>query len=100
MASSSDIKSLDNVPLGVATIIGTVLALSLGNALIKALGGGSAMGIWQLFALRSSLAFPVLLIGALLIIGRAKLTPRSISWVALRSALLAVMWIAYYVSPV
>ncbi len=98
MANSSDIKAVDNVRLGVATIVGTVLALSLGDALIKALGGGGGMGIWQLFFVRSLLAFPVLLVGALLIFGAERLTPRSIPWIAVRSILLALMWIAYYLS--
>ena len=56
------------------------------------------MGIWQLFAVRSLLAFPILLVGALLIFGAHKLTPKSIPWIALRSILLALMWIAYYLS--
>lgn len=70
MTSSSSIKSSDNVPLGVATIVGTVLALSLGDALIKSLGGNDGMGIWQLFAVRSLLAFPVLLLPPLSFLGR------------------------------
>lgn len=98
MASSSDTNAPDNVRLGVATIVGTVLALSLGDALIKALGGGGGMGIWQLFAIRSLLAFPVLLVGALLVFDADRLMPRSIGWIAVRSTLLALMWIAYYLS--
>jgi drug/metabolite transporter (DMT)-like permease len=91
-------KQTDNVPLGVATIIGTVLALSLGDALIKALGSGGGMGLWQLFVVRSLLAFPVLLIGALALFGKDRLAPGSIKWIAIRSGLLAAMWIAYYLS--
>lgn len=98
MAGGSDIDAPDNIRLGVATIVGTVFALSLGDALIKALGGGGQMGIWQMFVVRSLLAFPVLLVGALLICGADKLAPKSVPWVAVRSALLALMWIAYYVS--
>lgn len=88
----------DNVPLGVATIVGTVLALSLGDALIKALGGGGTMGLWQLFAVRSALVLPVLLAGALILFPRARIAPRSVGWIAIRSALLTAMWIAYYVA--
>lgn len=98
MSSNPDIQQPDNVPLGVATIIGTVLALSLGDALIKSLGGGGGMGLWQLFAVRSLLAFPVLLVGALAIFNKGRLAPRSIGWIAIRSVLLTAMWIAYYLA--
>lgn len=96
MASSSDIHRPDNVPLGVAAIVGTVLALSLGDALIKSLGGGGGMGLWQLFAVRSALAFPVLFIGALVFLNRTLLPPKSVGWIAMRSLLLTAMWVAYY----
>lgn len=95
MDSNSDIHRPDNVPLGVATIVGTVLALSLGDALIKSLGGGGGMGVWQLFAVRSALAFPVLLIGALVFLNRTRLVPKSLGWITIRSLLLTAMWIAY-----
>lgn len=98
MTSSTDLHRPDNVPLGVGTILGTVLALSLGDALIKFLGGSGGMGLWQLFAVRSLLAFPVLLIGALLFLNRSRLAPRSVSWIAVRSLLLTAMWIAYYLA--
>lgn len=90
--------SRDNVPLAVGTIVGTVLALSLGDALIKALGGGGTLGLWQLFAVRSALTLPVLLVGALVLFGGAHLRPRAIRWMLLRSLLLTAMWIAYYAS--
>ncbi|WP_370393084.1 EamA family transporter [Cognatishimia sp.] len=98
MAGESDPRLPENIPLGVGTIVATVLALSLGDALIKSLGGGSDMGLWQLFLLRSLLAFPVLMIGAAMIFGWQRLRPHTYGWIMLRSALLALMWIAYYLS--
>lgn len=98
MASNSHTHRPDNVPLGVATIIGTVLALSLGDALIKSLGGAGGMGLWQLFAVRSLLAFPVLLGGAFVFLNRTRLAPQSFGWIILRSLLLTAMWIAYYLA--
>lgn len=98
MDSNSNIHRPDNVPLGVATIVGTVLALSLGDALIKSLGGGGEMGLWQLFAVRSLLAFPVLLGGSLVFLNKNRLVPQSVLWIAIRSFLLTVMWIAYYLA--
>ncbi len=98
MPSDSHTHRPDNVPLGVATIVGTVLALSLGDALIKSLGGGGGMGLWQLFAVRSLLAFPVLLGGALVFLNRTRLAPQSVHWIIVRSLLLTAMWIAYYLA--
>jgi len=96
MARVSAAERPDNVLLGVGTIVGTVFALSLGDALIKSLGGRGTVGLWQLFAVRSLLAIPVLLAGALVLVPRERLVPRSIPWIGVRAGLLAVMWIAYY----
>lgn len=98
MTRNSQQKPSDNLSLGVATIVGTVFALSLGDALIKSLGGGGEMGVWQLFAMRSLLAFPILLGAAFAIFGGQRLAPRSVGWISIRSALLAFMWVAYYLS--
>ncbi len=96
MSNTPATPRADNVPLGVATIVGTVLALSLGDALIKSLGGAGGMGLWQLFAVRSALAFPILLIGALVFLKTSDLAPKAMRWIVLRSLLLTAMWIAYY----
>lgn len=96
--STPNMKPTDNVPLGVATIVATVFALSLGDALIKSLGGNDGMGLWQLFTLRSMLAFPVLLFAAFVFVRSRRLFPRSIAWISVRSAMLVLMWIAYYLS--
>jgi len=49
----------DRVPLAVGTIIFTVFALSLGDALIKQ--SSSQFVIWQIFVIRSAIAIPFLL---------------------------------------
>ena len=76
----------------------TVFALSLGDALIKSLGGGQTIGLWQLFAVRSLLALPVLFLGALPLCGANRLAPHRLGWIAARAVLLTVMWVAYYLS--
>lgn len=89
-------SATDNRPLAIATILFTVFAMSAGDALIKGMGTDSTVGMWQLFAVRSVIVMPVLL-GAGLVFGlRASLVPRSALWVGLRSALLVMVWIAYY----
>ncbi|GGH50415.1 EamA family transporter [Frigidibacter albus] len=84
----------DNLPLAVGVILVTVLALSLGDALIKLTS--SSFVIWQIFVIRSAIVLPVLL-AVLLAQGGLRL-PASAGWVALRSAMLVAMWICYYLA--
>lgn len=84
----------DNVPLAVGTIIVTVLALSLGDALIKMTSGSFV--IWQIFVIRSLIAIPVLL-GVLAVRGRIA-RPDATGWMALRSLMLVGMWVCYYLA--
>lgn len=89
----------DSVARAVATIVFTVLALSLGDALIKLFSADFVL--WQVFVLRSLIALPVL---AAVIAFRARagaatlqrFLPRHPGWVALRSLMLTFMWVAYY----
>lgn len=84
----------DNVRLGVAAILATVLAMSLGDAAIKLLS--TDFVLWQIFVLRSIIAIP-LVIALIKIRSRtASLLPQQPGWVALRSLMLASLWIAYY----
>jgi drug/metabolite transporter (DMT)-like permease len=86
----------DNIPLAVGVIMVTVLALSLGDALIKLTSGNFV--IWQIFVLRSLLAIPFLV--AFIAIKRpsALRMPDAIGWTAIRSLLLVSMWVSYYCS--
>lgn len=84
----------DNIPLAVGVIILTVLALSLGDALIKLTSGSFV--IWQIFVIRSLIVIPVLLV---VLASKARLRlPDAIRWVALRSLMLIGMWVCYYLS--
>lgn len=86
----------DNIPLAVGTIIFTVLALSLGDALIKLTSGNFV--IWQIFVTRSAIAVPCLVV-YMLIGARASLRfPASLVWTIVRSLLLVSMWVSYYIS--
>jgi drug/metabolite transporter (DMT)-like permease len=84
----------DNVKLGIAVIIGTDLALSLGDAAIKLLS--ASFVLWQIFILRSLIAIPVL-VAIIRLRGKGELRlPRQPGWTALRSLLLTLMWVAFY----
>ncbi|HEY7689619.1 MAG TPA: DMT family transporter [Dongiaceae bacterium] len=84
----------DNLRLGVAVILVTDLALSLGDAAIKAFS--TDFVLWQIFVLRSVIALPVLFFIIRLYAEGTPLMPRRAGWVALRSLMLTGMWIAYW----
>jgi drug/metabolite transporter (DMT)-like permease len=86
----------DNLPLAVTAIVLTVLALSLGDALIKFTSGDFV--IWQIFVLRSLLALPVLLIFLKIKAPEALSIPPALGWTCLRSFMLVSSWITYYLA--
>ena len=86
----------DNIPLAVGTIVVTVLALSLGDALIKQ--ASSSFVLWQIFVLRSLIVLPLLVVFLAVTAPSALRRPRGVGWVALRSGMLVAMWVLYYLS--
>ncbi len=77
--------------LAVAAIVCAVLALSLGDAIIKSTG--LDLPLWQMYILRSALVVPPLWWLARRNGARGFGAP---GWVVLRSALLVIMWLSYY----
>jgi len=75
----------------VGAVIIAVLALSLGDAIIKATG--LDLPLWQMYILRSVLVLPPLFWLARRNGYRAF---GSLFWVVVRSALLVAMWLSYY----
>ena len=92
--SASNFASADNVRLAIAVILGTNLALSLGDAAVKQISGNFVL--WQIFVIRSAIAIPILITIIRLSFRRIPLLPRHPAWVALRSLLLTLMWVTYY----
>ena len=86
----------DNVSLAIAVILLTVLALSLGDALIKRTS--ASFVLWQIFVLRSVLVIPVLLAVIRLRDPSMSLMPGTLGWTSLRSLMLTFMWVCYYAS--
>ncbi|MEM7043778.1 MAG: DMT family transporter, partial [Pseudomonadota bacterium] len=86
----------DNVPLAIAVILLTVLALSLGDALIKQTS--ASFVLWQIFVLRSIIAIPILLAVIRYRDASMSLIPGAVGWTTLRSLMLTLMWVAYYAS--
>ena len=74
-------------------IVTAVLALSLGDAVIKATS--LSLPLWQIFVLRSALALPFLL---WLVRRRGPIAFGSLLWALVRSVLLVLMWLSYYMA--
>lgn len=94
--SAPELPRKDNVRLAITTILLTVLALSIGDALIKETS--AEMVLWQIFVLRSLLALPLLLIILRTRFSSLPLLPQAKGWTVLRSLMLALMWVTYYAS--
>ena len=92
--TASNSAGRDNVGLAVAVILATNLALSLGDAAIKQISANFVL--WQIFVVRSVIAIPVLIAVIRLRSRAASFAPRRPGWVALRSLMLTLMWVAYY----
>ena len=90
MSDASDHKTY-RTGLAITAVVMSVLALSLGDAVIKATG--YLLPLWQMYVLRSGLALPVLVVIYLL---REKKPLLSILWISIRSAMLVLMWLCYY----
>jgi len=96
MSDPSKFPRMDNTAGAIAAILFSVAALSLGDAIIKAISVD--IPLWQLYVLRSLFVLPVLAAMVALKAGTVRLLPRRLFWTALRSLLLVVMWVAYYAS--
>lgn len=93
--SEAEVRA-DKMPFAVGTIVFTVLALSLGDALIKFTS--NTFVIWQLFVVRSAIAIPLLYCYLVVKAPSALQWPSKFLWTAARSLILVAMWISYYLS--
>ncbi|MDJ0627480.1 MAG: DMT family transporter [Rhodobacter sp.] len=75
----------------VLAVVVSVLALSLGDAVIKA--SSLTLPLWQMYILRSALVLPVLW---WLARRQGAISYGSVFWVVVRSSLLVAMWLSYY----
>jgi drug/metabolite transporter (DMT)-like permease len=80
--------------LGVALIVTSVFLLSAVDAAVKAVAADYSL--WQIYAVRSAFSVPILLV--LLSFGGLGRSLRILRpWVLVRSLVMVVMWLAYYV---
>ena len=86
----------DRTRSAVVTIIFTVFALALGDAIIK--GVSASFTLWQIFFLRSAVVIPILVVTLKSRQWHAPIRPKHFWWTVLRSLLLTLMWVTYYAS--
>lgn len=86
-ASPSGLAAL--IPTGVPTILATVFAMALNDAIIKYSSAG--LTVWQIWVLRSLFMLP-----PLLLLTRGRLFIADGTWVALRSLCLIGMYVCVY----
>ncbi|QMU58473.1 MAG: EamA family transporter [Boseongicola sp.] len=89
-------KQPDSTLLAIAAIIIAMLSLSFGDALVKLYSADFV--IWQIFILRSVIAVAVLMVAWWLWVPRDRKRPGHIGWTSLRSLLMVIMWIFYYLA--
>ena len=90
------VSSKDNIPLAVFAIVLAVFSLSLGDAIIKTISAN--FNIWQIFVYRSLVLAPLLVVLVKLRYPGVALIPRNAFWVTVRSLMLTLMWVIYYLS--
>jgi len=86
----------DESRFAVITIVFTVFALALGDAIIK--GVSTNFTLWQIFVLRSVVVIPVLVTMLKAKRWGAPVWPKQGGWTILRSLMLTLMWVTYYAS--
>lgn len=86
----------DNLKLAIGAIAAGCFALALGDALIKQ--QSATFGLWQIFVLRSALLLPFLFYLVRFFRGADPVLPRRPGWTLLRSMVLVVMWVFYFMA--
>jgi drug/metabolite transporter (DMT)-like permease len=89
-------STTDRTTFAVMVIVFTALGLSFGDAVVKLTSG--AFAIWQVFVLRSILVIPVLLLYLAIKTPAALRIPPAFGWLVLRSIILVLMWVVYYMA--
>lgn len=84
----------DQIAQGIAIILASVITMAFADAIVKLVS--AELTVWQVFVARSLFAIPCLI--ALACTSGNSLRPGSAKWVFVRSALLVLTWLAFYVA--
>ncbi len=82
----------DKTGQGITIILASVITMAFADAVVKLFS--SDLTVWQIFATRSLIAIPLLLV--ILILVGTPLRVISLQWVIIRSTLLVATWLIYY----
>ena len=77
------------LPQGVVTIVATVFAMALTDAIIKL--SSSEMTLWQIWILRSAIVVPILLVAT-----KGRVCRPGTGWIIARGVALVVQYLCYY----
>jgi drug/metabolite transporter (DMT)-like permease len=83
-----------NVTTGIVIIVLTVFAMSTADMIVKLFS--ASLPLWQIYVVRSLIVIPILAAFAIFRREAIRITPVSHAWVAVRSLLLAFMYIFIY----
>lgn len=83
-----------NVTTGIVIIVLTVFAMSTADMIVKLFS--ASLPLWQIYVVRSLIVIPILAAFAIFRREAIRITPVSQAWVAVRSLLLAFMYIFIY----
>lgn len=80
--------------LGISMILAATFTMAFQDAVVKLVS--SDLPLWQIFALRSLIAVPLLIILHRLLRGSLRIKPLALGWSILRGTLLVLMYVAFY----
>ena len=88
----------DNIKLALTGILSAAFVFSLGDVMIKWISTGAEIPLWQIFLIRSSITIPVLIVVIKTRYRSTSIKPQHMTWTALRSLMLMITYVAYYIA--
>ena len=85
-----------SIKSAIVAILAACFALSLGDAFIKQ--SNTNFTLWQIFVMRSAIAIPFLVYFVRIRTCETPIKPKQMFWTILRSLILVLMWVFYYLA--
>jgi len=94
--NTTNLSQYNRLKLAILAILTACFALSLGDAIIKQ--SSVSFTLWQIFIMRSIIAIPFLVYFVRIRTCETPIRPEHLSWTLLRSFILVMMWVFYYIA--